>query len=58
MEAELQELTTKEKLASEQLKSKEDDFQRMGEAMGQKAEQNAMLKVEMMQIKGELMMAQ
>ena len=30
----------------------------MGEAMGQKAEQNAMLKVEMMQIKGELMMAQ
>ena len=43
---------------SEALTKKEQDFERMGESLGQKAEQNAMLKLESMQIKDELMMAQ
>jgi len=56
--AELEAATTKEQSVSAKLAAKDEDFTRMGEALAKQAQEKAMLKMENMQMQGELQMAQ
>ncbi len=57
LQVELESTSDKQKTASSELAKKEAEFNTMGEALAKQAQEKAMLKMENMQMKQEMMMA-
>lgn len=57
LQVELESTSDKQKTASSELAKKESEFNTMGEALAKQAQEKAMLKMENMQMKQEMMMA-